>query len=544
MKNLFTTTVFLLTVLITWAQAPQLMTYQAVIRDGSNNLVTSTTVGMQISILQSSPTGIASYIETHSASTNANGLVTIQIGNGTPVAGSFSAIDWSNGPYFIKTETDPTGGTVYTISGTTQLLSVPYALYAENSGSSFSGDYNDLTNAPTNVSSFTNDAGYITSPNDADSDPTNELQTLSINGQDLTISGGNTLTLPGSAGNTLDQAYDQGGAGAGRIITIDAGEIELLNGTTNGIGLRATTTGTGVGLLATSTSASNAFSPIQATTNASSALTAAIIGSSSGGAYGISGQVESTGSAFTATYGNNLRTTGGTGVYGIGFSGVVGETNYQEGFGVYGRNYDAIGNFTANSVGTYGLGYVGVWGDQSDINGFSVYANGDFGAAGTKAFSIDHPLDPENKYLRHYSIESNEVLNMYRGTVAFDSNGVAVVTLPEYFDTINTNFSYQLTPIGGYAPLYIQKKIENGVFIIAGGTAGMEVSWTVYAERNDPYLRAHPESKAVEPTKEEWNQGKYLQPDLYQQPAEMKIVKPLPTPANKTGQQQTLQLQN
>src|SRR5690606_8890703 len=189
-------------------------------------------------------------------------------------------------------------------------------------------------------------------------------------------------------------------------------------------------------------------------------LNSAIIGSSSGAANGVSGQVEATATGSAGIYGNNLRTTGGYGTYGIGFNGVVGETNYQAGFGVYGRNYDAIGNFTANSVGTYGLGYVGIWGDQSDINGFSVYSNGDFGAAGTKAFYIDHPTDPENKYLRHFSIESNEVLNVYRGNASFDSNGEAVVQMPSYFDAANNNnCSYQLTPIGAYAPLYIKEKM-------------------------------------------------------------------------------------
>lgn len=504
MNRIITTALFVSLVMMSWAQSPQLMTYQAVVRNGANQLVSSSAIGMQISILQSSPTGIAVYIETHNPTTNFNGLATVKIGAGTVVSGSLTAIDWSNGPYFLKTETDPNGGSVYSISGTTQLLSVPYSLYAETAGSV-----------------------AVDLVDDADSDPLNEIQSLQLVGQDLTISGGNTVTIP-AGGNTLNQAYNQGGAGAGRIITVNSGEVELLNGTANGIGLRASTTNNGVGVLATSTSAANTFSPIQASTNATSNLTAAIVASTTGGASGVSGQVESTATAAQGVYGTNLRTSGGYGVYGIGHSGTVGESNYQLGFGVYGRNYDAIGPL-GNSVGTYGMGYVGVWGDQSDPLGYSVYANGDFGAAGTKAFAIDHPLDPEHKYLKHYSIESNEVLNMYRGTVAFDNNGEAIVTMPDYFDAVNANFSYQLTPIGGYAPLYIKEKLNNGKFIIAGGTIGMEVSWTVYAERNDPYLQKHPESKQVEVNKEEWNQGKYLQPDLYNQPESKKIVKPLET---------------
>ena len=530
MKNLLTTLCLTLIAFSMYAQSPQKMTYQAVVRNASNVLIANSTVGMQISILQTTSTGIAVYIETQTPTTNINGLATIEIGAGNVVAGSFSGIDWSAGPYFLKTDTDPNGGTSYTITGTTQLLSVPYALYAENSGNGFSGDYNDLSNQPnipSNTSDLTNDSGFITSPNDADSDPTNEIQTLQVAGSNLTISGGNTVALPSGGANTLDQSYDQGGAGAGRIITVDAGEVEMNTATPNGIALRTATTSTGVAHIATSTNASNGFSTIQATTNASSNLASAITGSSSGGANGVSGQIEATATGSAGVYGNNLRTNGGYGTYGIGYNGTVGETNYQLGFGIYGRNYDAIGPL-GNAVGTYGLGYVGVWGDQSDPLGYSVYANGDFGAAGTKAFAIDHPLDPEHKYLKHYSIESNEVLNMYRGTIAFDANGEAIVTLPSYFDAVNANFSYQLTPIGGYAPLFIKEKINDGKFVIAGGASGMEVSWTVYAERNDPYLQQHPESKQVEVDKEKWNQGKYLQPDLYGQPDDKKIVKPLP----------------
>lgn len=122
-----------------FAQAPEKMSYQAVIRNATNNLITNTVVGMQISILQGTASGTAVYVETQTPTTNANGLVSIEIGGGTVVSGAFSTINWANGPYFIKTETDPTGGTNYTITGTSQLLSVPYALYAASSGSSIPG---------------------------------------------------------------------------------------------------------------------------------------------------------------------------------------------------------------------------------------------------------------------------------------------------------------------------------------------------------------------------------------------------------------------
>src|SRR5690554_1526881 len=131
MKNLWTIAAALIMTASVWAQAPEKMSYQAVVRDGSNALVSSTAVGMQISILQGSASGTAVYVETQTPTSNANGLVSLEIGSGTVVSGDFTTIDWANGPYFIKTETDPTGGTSYTITGTSQLLSVPYALHAK-----------------------------------------------------------------------------------------------------------------------------------------------------------------------------------------------------------------------------------------------------------------------------------------------------------------------------------------------------------------------------------------------------------------------------
>lgn len=131
MKRIITICAALLMTASMFAQSPEKMSYQAVIRNASNILVINQTIGMQISILQGSANGTAVYVETQTPVTNANGLVSIEIGNGTVLSGTLSAINWANGPYFIKTETDPTGGTAYSITGTSQLLSVPYALHAK-----------------------------------------------------------------------------------------------------------------------------------------------------------------------------------------------------------------------------------------------------------------------------------------------------------------------------------------------------------------------------------------------------------------------------
>jgi len=123
---------FLSVIQMAQAQAPQKMSFQALIRNSSNELVVATNVGMKISILQGGPTGTPVYVETQTATTNNNGLVSLVVGNGAVVSGIFSAINWATGNYYVKTETDPAGGTNYTVSGTSQLLSVPYALYSGN----------------------------------------------------------------------------------------------------------------------------------------------------------------------------------------------------------------------------------------------------------------------------------------------------------------------------------------------------------------------------------------------------------------------------
>ena len=114
------------------AQAPQKMSYQAVIRNSNNSLIVSTPIGIKVSVLQGSANGTVTYSETQIQNTNINGLVSLEIGMGTPVIGTFSNINWANGPYFIQTEVDPSGGSNYSVLGVTELISVPYALYSAN----------------------------------------------------------------------------------------------------------------------------------------------------------------------------------------------------------------------------------------------------------------------------------------------------------------------------------------------------------------------------------------------------------------------------
>ena len=151
MKKLSTFCIAFLMYISVFGQAPEKMSYQAVVRDNSDLLVSSQAISMQISILQYSASGTAVFVETHSQSTNANGLVSIEIGAGSVVLGDFATIDWSDGPYFLKTETDLNAGTNYTISGTSELLSTPYALHAKTADSLTSpiSENQDLNNVLT-----------------------------------------------------------------------------------------------------------------------------------------------------------------------------------------------------------------------------------------------------------------------------------------------------------------------------------------------------------------------------------------------------------
>jgi len=195
MKKLYTLIAILLINISAFAQAPQKMSYQAVIRNASNALMDNQSVGMQISVLQGSSTGTPVYVETQATTTNANGLVNLEIGTGTIVSGTFASIDWSTGTYYIKTETDITGGTSYSITGSSQLLSVPYALYAgESNGGLADGTavgntpYWNGTNWVTNSSNIYNNGtkvGINTSTPD---------QLLEVH-SDLTYSAGQTASL-------------------------------------------------------------------------------------------------------------------------------------------------------------------------------------------------------------------------------------------------------------------------------------------------------------------------------------------------------------
>lgn len=200
-----------------FAQAPEGFNYQAVIRDASSNILTSQPVGMQLMIRQGSAGGTPVYTETFSTTTNGYGLVNLEIGTGT-TTDDFTIIDWANGPYFMETSVDVTGGVAYMVMGTNQLMSVPYALHAKTADNVINDAVDDADNDPTNEidtwgtlsgipADFSDDTDDV---DDADADPNNEIQTISRTGTTVTLSNG---------GGTFEDSVGVYTAGEGVDIT-------------------------------------------------------------------------------------------------------------------------------------------------------------------------------------------------------------------------------------------------------------------------------------------------------------------------------------
>ena len=221
-----------------------------------------------------------------------------------------------------------------------------------------------------------------------------------------------------------------------------------------------------------------------------------------------------------AVHGKHL-TFGSTGMLATGESGVYGHSSK---YGVY-------GSASGNDPGSYAYGVYAAGGSEIGLlaegDTYAGWFAGDVTVYGhlyksSGSFKIDHPLDPENKYLHHSFVESPDMMNVYNGNIILDEEGEAWVTLPEWFEALNREFRYQLTPIGAPGPnLYIAEKITDNRFKIAGGGPEMEVSWQVTGVRQDPYAKAHPIK--VEEVKPPEEQGYYLHPDAYGQPEEKSI---------------------
>lgn len=376
MKKLITF-LFLIVYINVFAQAPQKMTYQAVVRDAAGVLVSNSNIGIRVDILLGGPTGSMIYTETQTASTNANGLMSIEIGTFMPLSG----IDWSNGPYFIATYIDPTGGTNYTISGTTQLLSVPYALYAETSGSSIPGPAG--ATGTTGVTGATGNDGL----NGIDG------ATGATGPQGLVGPTGNNGTdgVTGSTGAT-GATGSQGLAG----VTGSTGST----GATGAQGLVGVTGSTGA------TGATGAQGLVGATGSTGS------IGAT--GAQGLVGVTGSTGSTGATGSQGLIGVTGSTGATGAtGAQGLVGVTGNTGATGATGADGALTAWSRTGNAGTVdGTNFIGT----TDNVPFNIKVNNQ------KAGKIDHLLD--NVYLGYRAGNASAVgkWNIAIGSYAYENS--------------------------------------------------------------------------------------------------------------------------
>jgi len=259
-----------------------------------------------------------------------------------------------------------------------------------------------------------------------------------------------------------------------------------------------------------------------------------ISGGNAGDAAGAQGGTGVAGYGGSSAGDPNAFTTGGYGV--AGYGGVAfgldggGEGGYFLG-GTGGANNGGAGDgiFATGGYGpSAGLGGDGIFA-EAGVNGtYGGYFFGDVTVIGNLSksggsFKVDHPLDPENKYLYHSFVESPDMMNIYNGNVVTDGSGLAVVTLPDWFESLNRDFRYQLTVIGQFAQAIVASEIANGRFAIRTDKSGVKVSWQVTGIRQDPWANAH--RIPVEEEKAEKEKGHYLSPELYGHAGEPSIAK-------------------
>ena len=494
-----------------YGQPPQAFKYQAVVRDNIGEIIQNQSIGIRISIHDATTGGTIIYQETFTETTNNFGLVNLEIGTGTPVIGNFHYIDWGNNSKFLEVEIDPNGSTNYTSLGTSQLASVPYAFFAKDVANPDDGDWitsgNDIyssnsgkvgigTSTPEGKLSINSPSGLIGYPS----------YTKGLVLKDGFLNYGNEFEIQNFSGETKLAMTSTGRLGIGTSIP-DAGLHIKGNGWPHSfVYLQGEDTyDAGLRLYEGATTKWHIFN--NATDDRLQIMNsdfseAILIAEQNNGNVGIGTtgyisyklQVEDYFDAFFAknNYYNN------SGWVGNQFAGVRG---YADG----GSTVDAAikGWAEGNAI-------------AGDFHG-DVYISGSI-SKGSGSFLIDHPLDPENKLLRHNFMESPENLVVYRGKAKLNSDGETIVELPDYFEALTkeSEATVMLTSIG--RPFLTGYEWENDftAFKIYGEPE-REVSWWVSADRDDPVMQ-----KLARPVEEEkgtgnpfCDKGKLIYPDAY-----------------------------
>lgn len=203
----------------------------------------------------------------------------------------------------------------------------------------------------------------------------------------------------------------------------------------------------------------------------------------------------------------------------------TGSSNNAGPDGVHGVSHSNVGsgvagiNDAAGGIAVYGRETAGGGAYAGRFDG-DVWVNGNLSKGGG-SFKIDHPLDPSEKYLYHSFVESPDMKNIYDGVVMLDAQGEAVIEMPDWFSALNRDFRYQLTCIGGFAPVYVAEELTGNKFKIGGGRSGMKVSWQITGIRQDAWANAH--RIPIEERKPAVERGTYLHPELFGAPQERAV---------------------
>ena len=548
------------------AVVPTLVQFSGVLT-GSNGKPLTSITGVTFSLYAEQQGGAPLWLETQNVQPDKNGNYTVQLGS-TTSQGLPSSLFVSGQARWLEVQAQGQEP-----QPRIMLLSVPYALKAGDAqtlngqtassfmlapaasqpGVSPSPQATNITGSGTKdyLSMFTgtttigNSKVYQDASGDIGIGTTSPTATLDVKGDVTVAASGTTLTASGGKTGVSGTGSSYGVEGSspdgtgvygasGSMGVEGSGAIGVYGTSPNFYGVEGTST-SGYGVYGTSTSGTGVVgqgtSGVQGTATAFGGEGGVFTGynAPSGSGYNGTAGVKATGGTPDpeaeefATAGDGVDAYGGngdfSGSYDSGGNGVVG----QGGGGDFPGGDGVGGAFTGGDTSD------GENGDGVDAHAGSGYAGNFYGnvaisgtlSKGGGSFKIDHPLDPANKYLYHSFVESPDMKNVYDGVVTLDGNGEAVVDFPEWFGVLNRDFRYQLTCIGGFAPVYVAEKISNNHFKIAGGRAGLEVSWQVTGIRQDAWANAH--RIPVEEEKEARLKGFYIHPELYGAPPEKQI---------------------
>lgn len=384
----------------------------------------------------------------------------------------------------------------------------------------------------------------------------------------------------GSTGPFAAAVNGYEGASTGQVFGVNGGANSSTNGAAGVNGFEGATSGQVFGVFGATTSSTNFAAGVSGNANATSGQVYGVVGVSNstsngaaavngyepattGAVYGVNGSTPSTsgigvGGAATATSGNTIGVSGssasptGSGVYGTNNAtsgvahGVVGQASSTQGVGVLGLSTATSGytngvegqvsspsgaagvfeNLSGSGLvlqGTSGSKFTTVFTVDASGNGFyagNLNVTGKL-TKGSGSFKIDHPLDPANKYLSHSFVESPDMMNVYNGNITTDRHGLATVNLPDYFESLNGDFRYQLTVIGQFAQAIVKREIANNRFTIKTNKPLVKVSWQVTGIRHDAYANQY--RIPVEEEKASGEQGYYLHPEVFGQPESKSI---------------------